>query len=531
VPAIGLPGAASWNEDWARHLDDISVVYVVIEPDQGGAAIRKWLDSSSLRGKTKLVAFDPYKDASEAYLATADEFGTYVERVLRAAVPWTDASQVERRQRAAAMFGHAEELLNAPDLLHRLSAAITACGFAGNTSPAMLAYLAVTSRFLESPINLVLVAPSAAGKNRAVDAALELIPPEAVHLVGASSPRALVYTEDDFQHRTIVVNEADSLPEDGPAASAIRALAHDNQMVYEVVEKNSGGRFETRKIVKPGPTGLITTSTRSLRTQLGTRHLEVSLPDDADQTRNVMRAQARRVGGKREKRLDTEPFLAVQQWLADAGESRVVIPFAETLAELVPAGAVRMRRDFRQLLTLIATIALLYQLQRKRTEDGAIVATIADYAAAVRFVSPVFDTIVAEGVTPVVRATVDAIQPGEEVSQAELAARLGLSKATVSYRVKGAIRGGWLVDHETRRGHAAKLGLGAPLPDQIRALPDPERLRELFECSSTFGMADVPSPPTFVRPTDDESDGSRSIHDENCRPATPEPELPFGGDV
>jgi hypothetical protein len=327
------------------------------------------------------------------------------------------------------------------------------------------------------------VAPSAAGKNRAVDAALQLMPEDAYYLEKAGSARALIYSQEAFQRRIVVVAEADSIPEDGPAASAIRSLAADNCMEYEVVEKSpKTGRFETRKIRKPGPTGLITTSTRSLAMQLGTRVLEVSISDDPEQTRNVMKAHARSVSSVNRQDVDITPYLALQRWLGAQGGQQVIIPFAGILADLVPAQAVRMRRDFRQLLTCIQAIALLYQCQRQKTPEGVIIATINDYRMARELLGPVFDSVVAEGVTAAVQATVAAIQPDEEVSEAILAERLQLSKSTVHYRVTRAINGGWLMNHETRKGHAARLSRGAPLPDVKSVLPSPEdvvaRVRE-----------------------------------------------------
>src|SRR5439155_4607974 len=253
-------------------------------------------------------------------------------------------------------------------------------------------------------------------------------------------------------------------------------------------------RHHTRRIEKPGPTGLITTSTRSLRTQLGTRHLEVPLSDDPQQVREVMKAHARSVSGVNTKRFDTTPFLASQRWLALAGVRRVVVPFADVLSDLLPATAVRMNRDFRQLLTCVQSVALLRQRQRERTADGAVIATIEDYAEARKLLATVFDTIASEGVTPAVRETVEAVQPDEEVSAADLARRLSRSKATISYRVGRALKDGWLVNREPRKGHAARLARGAPLPEMVTALPKPDRVREAFECSSRSGGAKDPAP-------------------------------------
>jgi len=271
-------------------------------------------------------------------------------------------------------------------------------------------------------------------------------------------------------------------------------------MLYDVVEKNARtGRFETRRVRKPGPTGLVTTGTRSPGQQLGTRLLEDTVPDDPQQTRMVMHAHARSVMPPKGSAPDVEPFLAAQRWLALAGVKQVAVPFADELADLVPATGVRMRRDFRQLLTCIQAIALLYQCQRARTQEGWVEATIDDYARARELLAPIFDTIAAEGATPAIRATVEAIKPGQELSAAELAKRLNLSKATVSWRVNRAVESGWLVNNETRRGHAHKLALGAPLPDATSALPTPERVREVFEGPNPNRDGRDTPPPAWAR--------------------------------
>src|SRR5262249_16804169 len=54
-PALGLPSARSWKEDWAEHLEGFETIYIVIEPDTGGEAVRKWLAMSAIRARSRLV--------------------------------------------------------------------------------------------------------------------------------------------------------------------------------------------------------------------------------------------------------------------------------------------------------------------------------------------------------------------------------------------------------------------------------------------------------------------------------------------
>src|ERR671920_1477164 len=56
IPALGIPGASTWRDEWATYLDGIEKVYVVIEPDQGGDPRREKVNSSEgIRGRLYLV--------------------------------------------------------------------------------------------------------------------------------------------------------------------------------------------------------------------------------------------------------------------------------------------------------------------------------------------------------------------------------------------------------------------------------------------------------------------------------------------
>lgn len=479
-PALGLPGAATWKEQWAEYLDGIAVVHVVVEPDQGGDAVREWLATSAIRDRARLVRLGDYKDPSALYLSDPAGFQANWRAALDAATPWEELRSAERAEEGRAAYAVARDLLHDPRLMDRIATAIRSLGYVGDLRPALLVYLAMTSRLLERPQNLALIAQSSAGKSYTVDTVLKLMPPDALYLMRAGSSRALVYNEEEFRHRMVVVGKADSIPEDGPAASAIRSLAADNVMTYDVVERDElTGKFGTRHIEKEGPTGMITTGTRRLREQMATRMLEITVTDDPAHTRNILLAQARGLLSDDTPSADLEPFLALQRWLALTGRHSVAVPFAETLARLLPesaARAVRMRRDFRQLLTCVQAVAMLYQEQREKTPDGRVVATIDDYAVARKLLEAVFGSVATDGVTPAVREIVEAVKQGEQVSQATLAERLGLDKRAVSWRVGRALADGWLVNLEPQRGKPQRLVRGTPLPEDAPVLPRPEEV-------------------------------------------------------
>jgi MarR family len=312
----------------------------------------------------------------------------------------------------------------------------------------------------------------------------------------AGSERALIYNGESYEHRCVFVAEADSIPEDGPAASVVRSSADTNQASYDVVERDEQtSRFTTRHIEKPGPTSLMTTGIRSPRTQLGTRMFEVNIPDDESRTRAIMQELARRVSGKPLKTRDLGPFHALQRWIGFQDIQEPVIPFAEVLSERIPANQVRFRRDLPKIFTFIKTSALLHQCQRERDDEGRLICTLEDYATVLRLLSPTFDAVLADGVTPAIRATVSAVvNAGREVSQAELASTLKVSKQTASYRVTRALKDGWLVNNEQRKGHPAKLIRGTPLPEERAALPTVAKVMEESNCPMAFRAIEAPLP-------------------------------------
>ena len=499
LPALGIPGASTWKEAWKLHLQGLERVYIWREADQGGEALVPSV-ASDLPDVLIIEPPDGIKDPNALWLSLGKDveaFNTRIQALMDQAVPASQLQSAALTEEARELYNRARTLLEDPDLIKRIGEVIRACGYAGDLTPPLLAYTSLTSRHQERPLNLALIAQSASGKNRAVDAALDLVPTSAYYLEKAGSARALIYAEADFQHRVVVVAEADSIPEEGSAASAVRSIAADSYMAYDVVEKDpESGRFVTRRVEKAGPTGLLTTYTRPLPEQMNTRMLTVTVSDTPEQTRQVLLAHAASVNGEFVAP-DLEPFLALQRWLDIAGEHRVTIPFAAAMASLVPPEHVRMRRDFRQALTVIQTVAVLHQRQRQRDSKGRIVADLQDYAIARELLLDAFTGAATGGITKAVRETAETLRrefDGEHALTVKaLGEAMGVAKDTALHRVRRAISAGLIRNEETRKGQPAKLVPGDALPEERPALPTVEEL-QMFVCR------DLPETDSTVQP-------------------------------
>jgi len=476
VPALGVPGAANWREDRdAGHLDGIDSIYVVVEPDRGGDAVREWLGRSSVRHRAKLVRL-PTKDPSALHLERPEEFLKRWQEACNSAIPWTQAEAESDAAERANAWKLCHRLAGKSDILYELDHTLSELGLVGERRTANLVYLAVTSRLLDRPVSIAVKGPSSGGKSFVVESTLKLFPPEAFYALSAMSDRALAYSSEPLQHRHLVIYEAAGMASE-LATYLIRTLLSEGRLRYETVEKTKDG-LTPRLIEREGPTGLIVTTTSlRLHPENETRMLSLTITDTHNQTAAVFRALAR---DRDEPAVDLSPWRALQTWLAK-GPTAVAIPFADRLAQMVPPLAVRLRGDFKTVLMLIRAHALLHQAMRLKDETGRVVATLDDYRAVRALVAD----LVAEGVDatvkPEVRETVEAasrlLDGGEaEVRQTDLARALKLDKASISRRAAAALDGGFLKNLEDRKGRPARLVLGDPLPGDLEVLPSAERL-------------------------------------------------------
>jgi len=236
-------------------------------------------------------------------------------------------------------------------------------------------------------VSVAVKGPSSGGKSYLVECVLQYFPESAYYALTAMSEKVLAHSEEPIKHRFLVLYEAAGM--NGEFATyLIRSLLSEGKLRYETMRKTPEG-WGPILIEREGPTGLIVTTTMDkLHPENETRLLSISVTDTREQTGQVLRALAE----EEISSPDLAPWVALQEWI-EGGARRVTIPFAKVLAEKVPPVAVRLRRDFHAVLSLIRAHAVLHQASRDRDDQGRIVATIGDYAV----VRDLVADLVAEG--------------------------------------------------------------------------------------------------------------------------------------
>ncbi len=413
------------------------------------------------------------------------------------------AARAKIRKEKAAAFSANRVAITVPcpqlddDVIVLVDSAFKASGYGGDTRLPALLYLCLTTRLLSFAKGNMLghaqvVGAPSSGKNFAVDKALSLLPEDACLRIDAGTPKALIYSEEDLQHRIVVFADADSLPisegasglADGDsrstAASALRSLASDGHLSFDVVERGDDGKFVTRHIHKDGPTLLLTTTTKAISGQMGTRLWEVPVKESDAQITAALRAGVKRDATEAPA---YDALVSYQAYLQSRAPWKVVVPFHKALVEcLIHKGmSPRILRDTQRILSLIKAVAVLRHPARERDGDGRLIATLDDYQSVYDVLYESYAATINDGLTEDVLEVIAAVakirhECAAGVTYNDVGKELGWHRDKVSRRAQVAMKHDWLVNKQEKRRQFAILDIGAETPES-RGLPTVERVQ------------------------------------------------------
>lgn len=333
-----------------------------------------------------------------------------------------------------ATLEEARFLANSPDLLYRLGQTVAQLGVVGERENVLLIYLSLVSTLLENPVSLLIKGKPSSGKSFLVKKVLELIPEDRYYTLTAMSAKALIYSDVDLSHRSLILFEENAL-ESEELLYIVRTLLSEGEIRYLVSEKTPQGKIRAREIQRRGPTSLITTATRGfIREDNETRAFSLYTDDSHEQTTRVIEELARSLEDGGKGVTNTEVWKTLFWSLPIAPKVR--IPFATTLAKSLrldglPKDHTRLRRDFLRFMALIQSCALIHAKEEERA-SGEIVAKLEDYARAYHIAHEALGRSTKE-MPPQVMHLLRGVQElgGEGVSIKSLTQHLGWAKRSV----------------------------------------------------------------------------------------------------
>jgi hypothetical protein len=462
-----------------------------------------------------------------------------------------DLTETERQQEAVRTWPLCEEIARDPDILKRGDNLLTAAGVTGEGRIKRAVLLAGVARLFADPTNLIIKGPSASGKSWPLSRTLALLQPAAVLVLTDMSEKALAYLpEGSLRHRIVIILEATPIQKDDHSTKAyfMRALMSEGEIIIVVTEKDpKTGKFVAHERKQKGPTAfIVTTTATTLHAENETRALSIETDDSQRQTGDILLSIAGRSSTTIAAAASDAPLAwhAFYRYIEVAGPHTVIVPYIDWLALNANRSAIRMRRDFMQLKSLIEASAVMHLKTRARGANNEIIAAVQDYANALgiiyRSAAEAAGLAVPPRVAKIWKIIYDLVKtqvdrqaftpvPGEKVddtatatarrdamwrqrvslSEEELAARAGLTRSTGQRALAKAMSTGVIIKEPGRSGVVSTWGLGVPeLPKKQGVFPTVDKLKAA-ETDGWDGAAIEASwrrGPGRPAPSDDEED-------------------------
>jgi DNA-binding PadR family transcriptional regulator len=229
-----------------------------------------------------------------------------------------------------------------------------------------------------SSFNLCLNSKSGAGKDYVVKNVLKIFPKELIEVRTRISPTVFTYwhnsrfePEFTWDGKVLVLLDISNTILN---CDVFKLMCSDGTNSTVVIEQRA-----VDIEIKGKPVIFITTASANPQNEMLRRFPFLELDETTDQTKAIKKAQAKAAAAG--KAIEYDPLIT--KALSKLQRVKVKIPFAEDLVESFPSEHLIMRTHFSRLLDIIKASAAVHQFQRKRDDDGAVIAEPADYNNAI----------------------------------------------------------------------------------------------------------------------------------------------------
>jgi len=223
--------------------------------------------------------------------------------------------------------------------------------------------------------NLIVNDDSGKGKDFVVSHTLDILPKNRYVKRSRISPTVLTYWHQDeaawsWDGKVLYLEDIS----EGVLNSDVFKVMQSSGSHATIVIKNKAVDIA----IEGKPVCITTTAQSTPNPELVRRNIILNLDSSKDQTRAVMKRQAKNKLKGCAKTYNSDLTIA----LALLERVGVIIPYAEEITEHFPHRHVFMRTNFPRFLDFIAASAALHQYQRERDTEGYVIAQQEDYDVA-----------------------------------------------------------------------------------------------------------------------------------------------------
>ena len=274
-------------------------------------------------------------------------------------------------------------------LIQRLGELLGKTGIVGEDHNRIFLFLIAFSHKLPETLHALIQGSSGSGKTRLMRQVSDCMPPESVDRFTRISDKALYnFPETYFVNHLLCLEDMDGLSED--AEYSARELISGGELRSAVSVKNENGQIsEGQKIVKGPVASLSCTTKGEIYEDNMSRVFLIAVDESPEQTQRIIEYQNQKAAGIIDGRKEQEVKQFLQNLVRILKPYEVVNPFAGKIT--LPKEAHKIRRLNELFQGFIKIITVVNQYQRKKDEQGRLIATTEDIGTAIEIM---FESIV-----------------------------------------------------------------------------------------------------------------------------------------
>lgn len=265
-----------------------------------------------------------------------------------------------------------KEFLMQPNLITAFDKLIEKAGLVGEERTRKLIFVIASTYKMSDPLHALVQGSSGSGKSHIINVIGQCLPPEDVmSMTRVTSKSFYHYNKDELVDKLLLIQDFDGLDEE--AQYAFRELQSAGNISSSTTYKDrSGNIISTVKVVRSHFASLLATTKAEIYYDNMSRSVVIGVDESDEQTRRIIEHQNKRLAGLIDKREAQSAKLFLQNCIRCIKPLEVINPYADKIC--LPIEAKMLRRLNSHYQAFVKQITLLHQYQRKKDEQGRLVA-------------------------------------------------------------------------------------------------------------------------------------------------------------
>lgn len=265
-----------------------------------------------------------------------------------------------------------KEFLMQPNLMDAFDKLIEKAGLVGEERTRKLIFVIASTYKMSDPLHALVQGSSGSGKSHIINVVGQCLPPEDVmSMTRVTSKSFYHYNKDELVDKLMLIQDFDGLDEE--AQYAFRELQTSATISSSTTYKDrSGNIISTVKVVRSHFASLLATTKAEIYYDNMSRSVVIGVDESDTQTMRIIEHQNKRLAGLIDKREEQKTKEFLQNCIRCIKPIEVINHYADKI--FLPLEAKMLRRLNSHYQAFVKQITLLHQYQRKKDEQGRLIA-------------------------------------------------------------------------------------------------------------------------------------------------------------